>query len=213
MRDRTRFAPAMMLGVGCLLLVGVQAQRSLDLQQPLTNLPDPVPGYEHVDLEVPKDQARIAGMTSYVNRVFTENDKEVYGLYVGFYDSQEQGRTVHSPKNCLPGGGWEAMDAGRVDIAVPGREAPESVNRYIIANKAQKAIVYYWYQGRGRVAANEYVVKWNLLRDAAVRRRTDEALVRLVIPVTETMTIEQADVLAARAAVMLIPTLDGYLPA
>jgi hypothetical protein len=42
--------------------------------------------------------------------------------------------------------------------------------------------VYYWYQGRGRVAASEYQVKWELLRDAALRARTEEAMVRIVVP-------------------------------
>ena len=117
---------------------------------------------------------------------------------------------MHSPKNCLPGSGWEAMEADRIKLAVPSGAA--EVNRYIIANKHQRAVVYYWYQGRGRVAANEYLVKWHLLRDAALKRRTDEALVRLVIPVTPTMTEADADRLAKRAAAVVIPTLSQYLP-
>jgi hypothetical protein len=40
--------------------------------------------------------------------------------------------------------------------------------------------VYYWYQGRGRIVASEYQVKWNLLRDAALLGHTEEALVRVV---------------------------------
>ena len=103
MRDRMRFAPALLLGFGCLLLLSIQAQRSLALQAPLTALPDPLPGYEHRDFPVPDDQVQVAGMTNYVNRVFLQDSAEVFGLYVGFYDSQQQGKTVHSPKNCLPG--------------------------------------------------------------------------------------------------------------
>jgi EpsI family protein len=212
MRDRIKFGPAIMLGVGCLLLLSVQAQRSLALQAPLSQLPDPLPGYTHVDVEVPEDQVQVAGMTSYVNRVFSQDSADVFGLYVGFYDSQQQGKTVHSPKNCLPGSGWEPMSHRRDTLSV-GTEEPAVVNRYVIANKTQQAVVYYWYQGRGRVAANEYLVKWDLLRDAAIRRRTDEALVRLVVPVSPAMTVADADKLARDAARRLIPTLDQFLPA
>ena len=212
MRDRMRFGPAILLAVGCLLLLSVQAQRSMALQAPLSQLPDPLAGYTHVDVEVPEDQVQVAGMTSYVNRVFSQDSADVFGLYVGFYDSQQQGKTVHSPKNCLPGSGWEPMSHRRDTLSV-GTAEPAVVNRYVIANKTQQAVVYYWYQGRGRVAANEYLVKWDLLRDAAIRRRTDEALVRLVVPVSPAMTVADADKLARDAARRLIPTLDQFLPA
>ena len=212
MSDRRRFAPALILAFGCLLLLSVRAQRSLALQAPLSQLPDPLAGYGHVDIPVPDEQVKVAGMTSYVNRVYTRDSADVFGLYVGFYDSQQQGKTVHSPKNCLPGSGWEPMSAATDTISV-GRDEPATVNRYVIANQTQQAIVYYWYQGRGRVAANEYAVKWHLLRDAAVKRRTDEALVRIIVPVTPTMSISQADALARDAARRLIPTLAQFLPA
>lgn len=210
MLDRMRFAPAAMLGLGCLLLLSVQGQRTMELQKPLSGLPDPVPGLTHKDYPVPDDQVAVAGMTSYINRVFMADSSEVYGLYVGFYDSQQQGKTVHSPKNCLPGAGWEPMTSERRILSLPSGDV--EVNRYLIANQGQQALVYYWYQGRGRVAANEYKVKWDLLRDAAIRRRTDEALVRLVIPVTPTRSIAEADRLAEQAAGNLIPSLGGFLP-
>ena len=214
MLDRLRFAPAGIFAFGCALLLSVQAQRTMPLQQPLAGLDDPVAGYEHVDVVVPPAEARVAGMSSYVNRIYRTSDSlDVLGLYVGYYDSQRQGRTVHSPKNCLPGGGWEPMDAKRV--AIPHAGGAAEVNRYVIAHTetGQRALVYYWYQGRGRVAANEYLVKWHLLRDAALSRRTDEALVRLVVPVHDRMSLEEADQMAERAARKLIADLDGYLPA
>ncbi len=212
MRDRKKFAPALVLAFGALLLLSVQAQRTMALQAPLSGVDHPIEGYASRDLEVPEDQLKVGGFTSYLNRVYlTDEGKEVYGVFVGFFDSQQQGKTIHSPKNCLPGGGWEAMTHHRVDMETPVGAVP--VNRYVIANKNHQALVYYWYQGRGRVAANEYLVKLDLLRDAALRRRTDEALVRLVIPITPEMSEAQADELARRAAASLVPTLYEHLPA
>ena len=84
------------------------------------------------------------------------------------------------------------------------------VNRYVLQKGSQRALVLYWYQGRGRVQANEYVVKWDLLRDAATRQRTEEALVRLVVPFDTDE--DRAFQLAARAAGVVISKLTLALP-
>ena len=211
MRDRKKYAPALLLAIGGMLLLSVQAQRTMALQSPLAGLDHPIEGYASRDLEVPEDQLKVGGFTSYLNRVYlTGEGKEVYGVFVGFFDSQQQGKTIHSPKNCLPGGGWEAMthpaSTWRRRPAVP-------VNRTSSRTRTRRRSSTTGTRARGRVAANEYLVKLDLLRDAALRRRTDEALVRLVIPVTPTMSEAQADELARRAAASLVPTLYQHLPA
>ena len=68
----------------------------------------------------------------------------------------------------------------------------------------------YWYQGRGRIQANEYLVKWNLLRDAALRQRSEEALVRIVVPIHE--SVDSALALASQVAETVIPGLGAALP-
>ena len=86
------------------------------------------------------------------------------------------------------------------------------MNRYVLRNKQSTAIAYYWYQGRGRVTANEYRVKWNLLRDATIHGRTEEALVRIIVPVTEAGDAA-ADALAQRVAPLLMQEVQRVLPA
>jgi EpsI family protein len=86
------------------------------------------------------------------------------------------------------------------------------VNRYELANKDVRALVYYWYQGRGRVASSEYAVKWDLLRDAALTGRTEEALVRIVIPLNDDR-ITQPDSLAQQIARTMMPQVAAILPA
>ena len=61
-------------------------------------------------------------------------------------------------------------------------EGPE-VNRAIIQMGAQRQLVYYWFQQRGRTITNEYLAKWYLLQDGLTMSRSDGALVRLVIPI------------------------------
>jgi hypothetical protein len=76
-----------------------------------------------------------------------------------------------------------------------------------------QAVVYYWYQGRGRVVASEYAVKYNLLKDAALKGHTEEALVRIVIPVDPSDSTQvQADELGRRIAPRLMNEVEQVLP-
>ena len=86
------------------------------------------------------------------------------------------------------------------------------VNRYLIQKGKEQALVLYWYQGRGRVVANEYRVKWNLLQDAARPRRSDEALVRIVVPIRRGMAESAALEQATRIARQLVSTVSIALP-
>ncbi len=134
-------------------------------------------------------------------------------LYVAWYDSQQAGRSVHSPRACLPGGGWQIQALSQVEvpgIAVNGQ--PLRVNRALIALGANRQLVYYWFQQRGRVITNEYLVKWYLFWDSLTRRRTDGALVRLTVPLAEGEAPEQADRQRADFAREAMPRLRAHLP-
>ena len=86
------------------------------------------------------------------------------------------------------------------------------VNRYVLAQGGQRALVYYWYQGRGRVAASEYQVKWELLRDAAFKARTEEAMVRIVVPLGDPGGGCRSRWTRHDTVRRLVPTLDSVLP-
>jgi exosortase D (VPLPA-CTERM-specific) len=134
-------------------------------------------------------------------------------LYVAWYDSQRSGRSVHSPSTCLPGGGWQMTSFTQVEV--PGVQAagqPLRVNRALIALGGQRQLVYYWFQQRGRVMTNEYLVKAYLFWDSLTRNRSDGALVRLTVPIPEGAVEEQADRQLAQFAAELAPELERYLP-
>jgi exosortase D (VPLPA-CTERM-specific) len=134
-------------------------------------------------------------------------------LYLAYYNSQRGGEAVHSPRSCLPGGGWQLRDFGQRtlnDVAVDGR--PLRINRTVIEFGNQRQLVYYWFQQRGRTVTNEFAVKWFLFWDALTRHRTDGALVRLITALPASASEQQADRRLTDLARQIAPTLTRYVP-
>lgn len=152
---------------------------------------------------------RVLGVDDYVLRTYSQGDTHV-GLYVGYYRSQRQGDTIHSPMNCLPGAGWVPVEAGRATLATPS--GPVDVNRYLIQKGEERQIALYWYEGRGRTVASEYWSKAYLVLDAARRNRTDGALVRVLSPVGRGESPVAAQQTAEAFAARLLPMLPSYIP-
>lgn len=205
---RVSWIPAAVLSVGCAANLFIGAQHTMELAAPLTTLPTEIEGHAGTDGVIPEEERRVAGTTHSILRGYSR-DSSHFQIYVGFYASQKQGKTIHSPKNCLPGAGWEPLESRRETVAA-GDGSAIKVNRFLIANKNQQALVYYWYQGRGRTESSEYKVKFDLMRDSAIRRRSDEALVRLVVPLRG--NVAEAEVLARHMVTRFHGELLGILP-
>ena len=134
-------------------------------------------------------------------------------VYVAWYDTQSAGEATHSPRACLPGGGWRIEDLRQVpvnSVTISGK--PLQANRALIQYDTQRELVYYWFVQRGRVITNEYMVKWYLLIDSITRHRTDGALVRVVVPVAMGMPETEADQQAQSFIAALVPRLSRYIP-
>jgi EpsI family protein len=158
----------------------------------------------------------VLGADDYLNRVYYSPDRAAVGLYVGFYNSQRQGDSIHSPMNCLPGAGWEPLSKSSLRIPVTVRERPTEIdaNRYVIQKGLDRQLVLYWYQSHGRTVASEYWSKFFLIRDAVRLNRTDAALVRVIAPISP--NAEDSEMRAERQASdfvkAMFPLLPEYLP-
>jgi EpsI family protein len=146
------------------------------------------------------------GADEYINRSYVGNSGVPVSLYVGYYASQRQGDAIHSPQNCLPGAGWHPVENGIYRLEARGHHL--LVNRYVVQKGLDQQVVLYWYQGRGRVIANEYVNKFWLMVDAARLHRTDAGLVRLIAPVVSDPTRATEDAAAFAAALPLYLSLS-----
>jgi exosortase D (VPLPA-CTERM-specific) len=131
-------------------------------------------------------------------------------VWIAYYDSQRNGAATHSPRSCLPGGGWDFTSFDQADVPVRGGSI--RLNRAVITHGSERQLMYYWFQQRGRVVTNEYLVKWYMFVDAITRNRTDGALVRLIAPIPVSGTEAQADRVLTRFTGDLWASLPRYVP-
>ena len=131
-------------------------------------------------------------------------------LYVGYYQSQRTGATYHSPKNCLPGAGWQFVDSEQIPVMLARGDAPV-INKVVIQKGLDKQVILYWYQDRGRIIASEYWAKGFLVWDSMTKKRTDGSLVRISVPVVG-KSEEQAFAEGFEFLRDVFPLLGQYLP-
>jgi len=179
---------------------------------PLSGMPCAVDRWSCAgDTPLDRKTLEVLGVDDYLNRTYKAGHQGV-GLYIAYYGSQRQGEAIHSPQNCLPGSGWEPVSSRRVTIEAGGSSLP--VNQYVVQKGLERQVVLYWYQGRGRVVANEYVNKFWLMIDQATLHRSNAALVRIVAPAagTDEHALQTAFVTADQFAHALYPRLSPFLP-
>jgi EpsI family protein len=199
--------------IGAAGIYGTRAQIERPVErESLATFPSDVSAWKSAgDIPLDDEVLGVLGVDDYVNRVYEHAGQPPVSLYIGYYNSQRQGDAIHSPQNCLPGAGWQPVESGRITLSADGR--PRPLNRYVIQKGIDTQVVLYWYQGRGRVIANEYANKLWLMVDAARLHRSNGGLVRVIAPVRgATGGLPGPDTAAASFARALFPRLSTYLP-
>jgi EpsI family protein len=151
--------------------------------------------------------------SDYLLRNYRSPQGRVANFYVGYYASQRDGATYHSPLNCLPGAGWVMSEPGQITITPKGR-ASFVANKYVIQNGDHKELLVYWYQGRGRSVASEYWGKVYTVFDSVRKRRSDGAMVRITTPISDSKpaAVEASIKLAADLAAGSATVLPEFIP-
>jgi EpsI family protein len=135
--------------------------------------------------------------TAYLARTYQKGNNQL-DLFIAFYAQQRAGESMHSPKHCLPGSGWEIWRLGRTLIPVDGRQV--AINQYSIENAGARRLMMYWYQSKNEIIASEYIGKLLLARDALFTGRTGGSIVRIILPDTPEAATEGSAFAAIIAA-------------
>ncbi len=191
------------------LLHSVSHGEQIPIHRPLAQFPMTIGRWHGQDDPYSQHIVRAVGVDDYINRDYSDGQGPMIDLYVGYYETQQKGDIIHSPKNCLPGAGWEPVSGKRAMILITGRQSIP-VNEYVIRKGLDELLVVYWYQEQGRAIASEYWGKFWLVADAMTRNRTDGALIRISMPVGNEFDQSRASII--RFVQLADPKLQAFLP-
>jgi EpsI family protein len=181
----TRYWVMITLLLGAVGALHLTARREITLLvRPLSSFPSALNGLQGRDVALQPWQIQALEVDEHLTRIYSRPGISPVVLYIGYYRSQQQGQIVHTPKNCLPGSGWEPVTSTRLVIDRPGGRGA-SVNYYVLQKGLDRQLVLYWYQAHGRIVASEYWGKFYTMMDAIRLNRTDASVVRISTPLND----------------------------
>jgi EpsI family protein len=165
---------------GNVMLARLTKEKPVLLRQDFQRFPAAIGGWKVREVSgLRPGEANVLKADDYLLRTYERNGLQV-GLFVAYYRSQKSGDTMHSPKNCLPGAGWEPVS--NEVVRIPATTGTFDANHMLIARDQVQQEVLYWYQANSRIFASEYRGKVYLAYDALRKGRTDGAIVRVIGP-------------------------------
>jgi EpsI family protein len=200
-----RYIFTVVLLMATLATFALSQRREADrLVQPLDTIDKQIAGWTMVSND-PLTQGVLGRLqlTSYVSRTYEKNRNKL-GLFIAYYAQQRAGESMHSPKHCLPGSGWQIWKHDSAMVPVNGRQI--EINQYSIQNSGRRMLVFYWYQSKERILASEYMGKVLLAKDAILTGHTGGSLVRLTVP-----DLPDSPAAGVAFATVLIPEMQRCL--
>lgn len=172
-----------------------------------------VSGWTGYTRKIDQKALDLLDLSDYIMADYVGPADERVSFYIAYYESQRKGASIHSPKACIPGGGWEIKS---IDDHVVGNilivDELLKVRRLVTQKGDVKQLVYYWFQQRGRVLSHEYLLKWYLFSDAIMMNRSDGALVRIVTTLKPGEDMSIADERLQVFLTGIVPVITEYVP-
>ena len=215
-----RKVPAQLIAAGVVVAIGVLVAAQVSTRQEIIpqrttfeQFPMGLDSWQGRRGQMEQIYVDVLKFDDYIMADYLNKQGSQVNFYVAYYGSQSKGESAHSPRSCLPGGGWVVKSLTQESLSgleVSGQ--PLRVNRVLITKGDDTQLVYYWFQQRGRIITNEYMVKWYLFWDALTRQRTDGALVRLVVFLRPGEDVTRGDQQLTDFARVAVGRLQPYIP-
>ncbi|MCP9440070.1 MAG: VPLPA-CTERM-specific exosortase XrtD, partial [Nitrospira sp.] len=152
--------------------------------------------------------------SDYLLANFVKPGGPVINVFVPYFPSFYDGSYTHNPSVCLPGNGWVIEQEGIKEL--PYNQGSEHrllrINRLIATIEGKRHLVYYWFQHKGQIIADQNAVKPILLWNSLTEGRIDGALVRLVMALDSVPDISAADAAMEGMATTLLDVLPRFVP-
>lgn len=191
----------------------VDTVAQVPITQPLANFPKAIDGWEFIGARtLSGTTVSILGVDDYIEYDYRSPDGIIINLYVSYFSAVGITGEYHSPKNCMPGSGWQVAEVKPRQLQpATQHSAPLVIQDMLMKKGGERQKVYYWFQNRGRIISSEYWEKIFLVWDAILKKRRDGTFVRLVVPVPEGEE-KMIDQRAGEFAAEVIKTLRNFIP-
>ncbi len=147
--------------------------------------------------------------TDYLSRSYEGSRVSRVGLYIGYHDGGKESGEIHSPKNCLPGSGWQQISAERMHLGTPPSKI--SLIKAVYQKGENRELFLYWFQVQDKTLSDEYSLKLAGITNSVIHGRKDAAFIRISVP----FEVDEHEAAAAgvRFIMDFYPLIRDFLPA
>lgn len=109
---------------------------------------------------------------------YTNSDGIRVQLFFDYFTSEGSSAGPHSPRNCLPGAGWQITSVEDNEIILSDRIVP--AGRFELRMEKTGKVMDFWYITQHGETANDYVFKFYSMLSSLTFRSGDVGFVRLL---------------------------------
>jgi EpsI family protein len=166
-----------------------QERPVMDKMPALERVPRELDGWSSEDFASDEATARVLAADATLHRCFRREDGAEVWLFVAYFKQQQVNAQIHSPRHCIPGGGWTINVIEQRALVLNGRAIP--VTHMRTARRAASQEILYWFRTYGRVTADEYALKWEQVRNSILRRPSNAVFVRYSAATADSVALRE----------------------
>ncbi len=145
----------------------------------LNKIPVNLSGWEGQDFFIDDRVQEVLKADFSLMRRYTDQNGNIIWLFIGYFKDQKYGSQIHSPKHCLPGGGWKISETRKIEIPNINHSSKViKANDFYLTKNLSNSRMIYWFETRSGIIHEEYMLKVDLIKNALVRKPTDAVFIR-----------------------------------
>ena len=172
----------LLLGVAA-VYVHTRSEASVPVNKPLDLFPQKQGSWSMIgQARFDKRVLEVLLPTDYISRTYRDDKGGIVSLYFGYHDGGPNSGPIHSPKQCLPGSGWNRLDAEVHKVNVHGTTVAYVAALY--QKDIEKQLFLYWFQVGDQYLTDEYALKFSMAKNSLLHNRREASFIRLAVRVT-----------------------------
>ena len=204
-----RFVVVYLLLIGAAAYVYARTEVAVPVAQPLDLFPQRVASWTMTgQARFDERTLEVLKPSDYLSRSYRSDSGQQVSLYIGYHDGGPQSGPIHSPRQCLPGSGWNRLTDQVREIDVDGKTLVYVSSIY--QKETEKQMFLYWFQVRDAQLTNEYSLKLEQIKNSVLANRRDSSFIRLSLMATDSE--EEALQTGEQFIQDFYPAISRFLP-